>query len=464
HAEIFRIGEMYFIRDMGSRNHTFVNQKQVSEDLLRIGDQVTIGETVLVFEDRLARLRDASRLVTPERGPVPSPSSTIQLKVTQRISAADAVERTTSVEGRNLEVLLHLSQIIAEEKDISQLFGRVGELVGQSLKADHLYILGIARAADDTAAAGHRRFEILGRYDQREPEEEEAGVSRGIITDCLEHKRSVLTSDASLDQQFNAMTSVVMKQIRSVICVPISALGKNIGVLYIYANRSDAFSADDLELASAVGIHLGTTIELLKQLQRSDQFFRNSVRTLVSAIEMRTGEQRGKAERVATYCLAVAKEMGLPTQDLRDAWLAGMLYDIGSIPMSDKERSQKLTFQTRRNHFSRELLRGIPSMERILPAIEQQDERYDGSGSPEGISGDQLDRLARILSIALEFDDQLYRGGPDGTELSIKEALLKIKDLADRQFDRQTVNALLIAYRNGKLFNQLEDFFEMPAD
>src|SRR3990167_9537950 len=52
HSEIFRIGEMCFIRDLHSTNGTFVNDQRVTEELLRSGDQVLIGSTLLVFEDR----------------------------------------------------------------------------------------------------------------------------------------------------------------------------------------------------------------------------------------------------------------------------------------------------------------------------------------------------------------------------------------------------------------------------
>ncbi|MCZ6796058.1 MAG: FHA domain-containing protein [Planctomycetota bacterium] len=459
HAEVFRIGEMYFIRDLQSRNHTFVNQKEISEEILKFGDQITIGNTVLVIEDRM---RDSKRIVREgEAGLTAAPSSTIVLKIkTELPGPRDPSQQT--VEERNLEVLLHLSHIVAEEKNLSRLFGRVAELLGASLAADHLYLLGVAPAPGDDGERGD--FEILGRYDRDDSPDEEAGVSRGIINDCLKHNRSVITADASLDQQFNAMASVVMKQIRSVICVPVSVLQKNIGVIYIYSNRSEAFSSEDLELCSAIGIHLGSTIELLKMVQRSDQFFRNSIRTLVSAIEMRTPSDRGKSERVATYCLAIAKELGRGTQEVRDAWLSGMLHDIGSIPMNDQERGNRLTLETKKNHYARELLRGNKGVEHILPAIEQQNERHDGSGSPEGIKGDAVCPLGRILTLALELDNLLYTGGPDGSELSVKETLLKVKELADRQFDRQVVNALLIAYRSGKLFNQSEEFFEVPIN
>ena len=54
HAEVFRMGEMYFIRDLDSRNGTFVNEERVKEELLRDGDEVRIGSTILVFDDHVS--------------------------------------------------------------------------------------------------------------------------------------------------------------------------------------------------------------------------------------------------------------------------------------------------------------------------------------------------------------------------------------------------------------------------
>src|SRR5262249_48594097 len=151
-----------------------------------------------------------------------------------------------------------------------------------SLDADNVFIIGLRQSSN-----GEGEFDILARYD-RSHDVEESGVSRSIVRDCLEYHRSVLTSDAGLDSRFNAMASVVMRQIKSVICVPISSLGRDIGVLYIaHGSKAEAFNADDLLLASAVGVELGITMQLLTMVHKSDQFFRNSIQTLVAAIEMR---------------------------------------------------------------------------------------------------------------------------------------------------------------------------------
>jgi HD-GYP domain-containing protein (c-di-GMP phosphodiesterase class II) len=175
---------------------------------------------------------------------------------------------------------------------------------------------------------------------------------------------------------------------------------------------------------------------------------------------MRDPSNQGKSERVATYCLAMAKELGLDMHDRRTAWLSGMLHDLGLAPMSDSELQQAPTLTSRKNSNARKLLKQVPDLEEVLPAIENQDERYDGSGTA-GKQGDDIPPHARILGLALTLDEALSEGD-HGT--SLKDSLLKLKDLAGRKFDRETVNALLIAYRNGKLFNLDEEFFEVSLD
>lgn len=463
HAEIFRIGEMFFIRDLESRNGTFVNDEQVTEVVLRIGDQIRIGSTVLIFEDQASSRRDSKRLMLDDAAlKGPQPSATIEFRSTKTAGGRDRPP-PASRESRNLEALVGISHIISEEKDLSRIVIRAAELIGNTLDAENVFIFGLkGPGAGKASENGEPDFEVLARYD-RSSDLEDAGVSRSIIRDCLEHNRAVLTSDAGLDSRFNAMESVVMRGIRSVISVPISSLGKSLGVIYAAnGRRAEAFRSEDLELASAVGVELGITMQLLRMVHSSDQFFRNSIRTLVAAIEMRDPATKGSAQRVATYCMAMARELAWNTHGIRNAWLSGMLHDIGAIPLSDQDRAARFLTQTKKHFYARELLKEIAGLEEVLPAILGQEERWDGSGTPEGKRGEEIPALARVLGLAREFDELLTRGGPNGKELSVKEALLRVKDSADRLFDRATVNALLIAYRNGTLFNQEAGFFETP--
>ena len=471
HSEVFRIGEMFFIRDLESRNHTYVNEEEVDEELLRIGDRIQIGGTTLVFEDRNAQMRDSSRIIPEAESESDSDSAeapfdhtaTISLKLPEYFTSRSEKIAEETREERHLNVLLQLSHVIAEENDLSTMFNKVSEMLGSSLEADHLYILGIKPGSETTAVKSIDDLDILGRFDKVDDPDQAAGVSRGIVSQCLERKHSILTSDAALDQNFNAMASVVMNQIRSVICAPVSVLGNNLGVIYIYSSKPEAFGAEDLEIVSAVGIQLGSTLELLKQMEHQDQFFRSSIKTLVAASEMRTPAPKGVCERVASYARAIARELDWDAREIRNAWLAAMLHDIGSIPMSDQELENHIVNDPKRNHYAREILGNIPGLAELLPAIEQQNERWNGSGSPEGLAGDNITPLARVLGISKELDRQLYGEELGEEPLSVKASLVNIRDMADQQFDVKTINALLIAYRNGKLFDTTEDELEMPA-
>ena len=476
HAEVAPIGDLFFIRDLESRNGTFVNEETIREEALRYGDRVRIGNSVLVFEERLAHLKDSSRLMRDTGGVgAVNPSSTIQFRLTDLASGTpplppDAVDTT---EKRNLNVLFHVAHILNDESNLSTIHGRIAEVLGRNVKADHTYILWRGEGANDAKDGDpNEEFELLGRFDANgagDPQNADGtlssggGVSRGIIHDCMTQGRAILTADAAFDQQFQAMESVVVNQLHAVLCVPITVLGEQRGVVYSYSSKPDAFNSDDLELCSVIGIQLGAAIGLLKAVRSSDQFFRNSIQALVSASEMRTPETRGHCERVAMYCLAMGKELDFGTHELRNAWLVGMLHNIGIIPMTDAEQQQSLTADTKKNHYAREILRVVPSLSEILPAIECQKEHVDGSGVPEGKKGDDIPLLGRILCAAIELDQLLYGGVTlGGEELSIKDALMKVRDQAAKKFDKEVVRAMLVSFQKGRLMNADEEFFELP--
>ncbi|MBI4584307.1 MAG: FHA domain-containing protein [Planctomycetes bacterium] len=459
HAEIFRIGELFFIRDLESRNGTFVNSEKVSEVVLRFGDQIQIGNSVLVFEDRFASLEDSQEILRGEEKALaaPLPSSTLNLRPADTLMKTPNTPPEDTPESRRLSALLGISHLIGSERNLSKILAQSLAQLGKVVDADNGFIFSIKGGKN-----GDSEFKLLARYDRNDTFQKEQ-VSRSIISDCLEKNRAVLTADAGTDSRYHVMASVVLKQIRSVICVPITGMGKIIGVLYLSnSQRADAFKSEDLELASAVAVQLGLTIQLLQLIHRSELIFRNSIRTLVTAIEMRDPFHRGRAERLAAMCLAIAKELNMSTHDCRNAWLAGMLYDIGSIPLSDRDREAHFTVDTRKNHYAKELLKEMPGLDEILPAIVEQKERWDGSGSPEGKKGDGLHPLAQILGLAYQLDELLQSGGSGGKPLPEKEVLMKILEMADKQFKRDNVNALLIAYRKGKLFAPEAAFFEVP--
>lgn len=134
------------------------------------------------------------------------------------------------------------------------------------------------------------------------------------------------------DSRFSAKDSIVMKQIHSVICAPLSATGEVAGVLYLSCDQvQQVFTEDDLELAAAMGEMIGLALLSLRMQRKQRETFINTIRVMVRASEMRDPTIKGQSERVASYVSGIAEQMGisekkemtfslLPCSMILDAW------------------------------------------------------------------------------------------------------------------------------------------------
>lgn len=177
----------------------------------------------------------------------------------------------------------------------------------------------------------------------------------------------------------------------------------------------------------------------------------NLILAFANAIDAKSPWTRGHLERVSLYAVSIAKEMGLSDRKIEDLRTAGLLHDIGKIGTYDivLDKPDKLTDEEValiKMHPAKgeEILMPIKQLMHILPIIRYHHERMDGSGYPDGLKGDEIPLLAKILCVADSFDsmttDRPYRPAP-GKEYAIAE----LKRCSGTQFDPEVVKAFLRA-------------------
>lgn len=172
------------------------------------------------------------------------------------------------------------------------------------------------------------------------------------------------------------------------------------------------------------------------------------VRALVSALELAHPHLAGHSERVATYAVAIGCEMGLSKPTLRGLRLAGALHDIGMLGLTNelltRANPNPDEWQQICNHpqLSVQLLRRISRFREILDWIAHHHERWDGSGYPDGLRGEQIPLPARVLAVAEAFDG-MRTPMPYRTELSEQEAIAQIQAGAGTLYDPRIVSAFL---------------------
>jgi hypothetical protein len=170
-------------------------------------------------------------------------------------------------------------------------------------------------------------------------------------------------------------------------------------------------------------------------------------RSLTATVDAKDSHTFGHSERVARIAVEVGREMGLQEDELSDIYLAGLLHDVGKIGIRDEVllKPGPLTpeeFDHVKQHviIGYRILAELHPLRNLLPAVLHHHERYDGKGYPEGLAGENIPLLARILAVADAYDAmsarRTYRNA-----LSPREVEDALKNGSGSQWDQRVVEA-----------------------
>ncbi len=169
---------------------------------------------------------------------------------------------------------------------------------------------------------------------------------------------------------------------------------------------------------------------------------------LIRTLDLRDSRAARHAAAVAAFSRDIAQAVGMSARDCELAHTAGLLHDIGRFGLSDRvmERGRTLTEQdwvTIRRHpeMGADLLRDLGVYGPVAEIVRAHHERVDGRGYPDGLSGDDIPDIAKIVAVAEVYDtltaDDTYR-----TPVSSFEALTELRRVAGSQLDARCVEAL----------------------
>ena len=189
------------------------------------------------------------------------------------------------------------------------------------------------------------------------------------------------------------------------------------------------------------------TAELDHALKSLEEAYRTTLKALAAALETRDRETHGHSERVVSFSLRLGRELGLNNEQLRALEFGSLLHDIGKIGVPDAilHKPAALTDEEwvrMRRHpiLGQQILRGIEFLEGATRVVGQHHEKWDGSGYPLGLRGEEIDLNARIFAVADAFDaitsDRVYRAGKP-----YEVAAAELDLFAGRQFDPNVVAA-----------------------
>ena len=204
-------------------------------------------------------------------------------------------------------------------------------------------------------------------------------------------------------------------------------------------------TGDEFEAMGHAVNHLAR--DLKTQFEQLEAFNLGTLEALARAIDAKSRWTAGHSERVAALAVLIGREMGLSSSRLDDLRRGGLVHDIGKLatPSSVLNQRKPLTPAERRlieEHPMQgvRILEPIQAYAPLLPMVGEHHERWDGSGYPRGLRGEEIDPLARILALADTFDairsDRPYRAGAPLTE-----TVATIRSLGPRHFAPEVLRA-----------------------
>src|SRR5665648_379731 len=205
------------------------------------------------------------------------------------------------------------------------------------------------------------------------------------------------------------------------------------------------------ELENANQLLTATNRKLQESLSALDES-QNIIFTLALALESKDAYLHGHSERVTDYALELGKFLNLSEVDQVNIYRASILHDIGKIGIPDAilnkpgalEREEWLIMKSHPER-GETICSKLNFAKEILPIIRHHHERYDGKGYPDGLSGEDIPLLARLVSIA-DTVDAIISSRPYRPAGTFEQVLEELKKCAGSQFDPDLVNAFISLY------------------
>jgi len=249
---------------------------------------------------------------------------------------------------------------------------------------------------------------------------------------------------------------------RQMLCVPLNVRNKVIGVLF--AQRSGAgaekFTNPELVLLEALGHQIAIALENSQLYESLKKGFYDTVEALTEAIEKKDQYTGGHSKRVAHYAVGIAREMELSDEEIARIRLAAILHDVGKIGVEDKILKKDAPLEVyewpvMRQHpeLGYQIMKKVEGLKEVVDGMRFHHERWDGKGYPQGLRGEEIPLVARIIAIADTYDaivsTRPYRKGtaPD-------TAYVEIKKHSGKQFCPRVVDAFCIAFEKGAFGNR----------
>ncbi len=192
-------------------------------------------------------------------------------------------------------------------------------------------------------------------------------------------------------------------------------------------------------------------------LTRIEEHSLGTLQALTAAVDAKDSYTAHHSLSVTDHVIAVGRQLRLEQEDLELLERAALLHDIGKIGVPEsvllkpsKLTDEEFTIVKRHSASGSDIIGSIPFLQGLVPLVRHHHEHWDGSGYPDGLAGERIPRLARILAVADAFD-AMVSNRPYRPAMSLTRARNELLRCRAMQFDPEAVDAFMSALDSGTI-------------
>ncbi len=352
---------------------------------------------------------------------------------------------------KELSLLFEFSQAVCRVTSVEDVVERFLHDVVSVLDAEEGTFLGVDQELRELSVICHHGSSPETVADFRLTIGE--GIAGKVAADGLPR----IVNDTSKNPDYVAG----INPIQNIICVPLRADGRVIGVVSVNDRRGgEPFEPSHLRLLSSLAKLGEVGLENARLYEQIRGLIFALVDGLIKLTEERSPHTAGHARRVARLCYSLGRQLGMTDRERERLYLAGLIHDLGVEPVETSSPDAPAPWSDRPDFDSTaSLLDELPEaaifaasgrLGEALPGLPDHLEHWDGGGRPAGLTGSAISVQGRIIAIAHAFDAATHAPHPKD-RLSPPLALEELQARAGKTFDPDIIDAFTIVYRTARL-------------
>ncbi len=348
---------------------------------------------------------------------------------------------------QEMDTLYAMARQLVTTDNLEEVVATVAEHTVNSVQICYAQISTREENGDFIIRAVHSRNEsnaedLVGK--------KEPLVAEHFFNWILQEDRSVVLRRDDLDLHEEERSALFLDDIQEICISPLKGVDECIGLLILGDDHSSsnhqAFSSTKLRLIEVISDYATSAIQRAQLHERLEETFLETIIALANAVDARDTYTGDHSQRMADLSTKIGMKMGLPKDQIEALHWASILHDIGKIGVPDgilnkKGPLNKEEWITMKEHplTGAQIVAPIKYLEPVSPIIRSHHEKYDGSGYPDGLSGEEIPLGARILAVVDAYiairDERVY-----SQSHTHEEAIAEIRRCSGGQFDPEIVD------------------------